>query len=879
MSIVSKGPTRRPPDPRSRFRLRMLALSPIAVALLLISSLGIPTPTAHSSAPYSGSLSAAIGPNGAPFSASTGEALTYPTGNGSGAAAGAGSLAPESRVMAEVPTPRPPTAEEAHVPLVSYTLANAGSTPAAAGFGWTPYYGFCSSSFLEISSQGSTGPWGTPNGYRASTTSTFVAGLVPGHTYWWQVVYHSYFHSRLGCRGLMTWYSNVVKLTQPKVATLSATGPVNRSLQLSWTNSGTYAGLVTFGSYDLMRSTNGSAFTEVLHGTNSSIRSILVTDFTPGISEVFYLNTTDRCRTCPTSLTPSSSYSNALAYGPRVPLNTSISASRPWADVGQPFRLTCLATGGIHPFGYRYAWSFEDGTKATGPVVDRIFTAPGPATANCTATDATGANASTTFTLVVAADPTVAPPTADPVQGTVDQTVTLTTAVTGGSGGDQFNWSGLPTGCSSANVARLTCPLFWPGNFTITVTLTDASGYTTTSSPTPFDVISDLGIAPPTAHPARGEVGEIVTFTTAVSIHAGGDQFTWFGLPLGCWSANATSLACHPQSPGNFSITVALSNAGGYVLRSPPTPFEVAPATAIAPLTVTPGAVDVGQALAFGVSVLRGSGPYSYTFTGLPNGCMSSDQPTVTCHPTTSGSFQVEVRITDGANFTSRSTASVYVFPIPAVVWFNSSPAPIELGQTLTLLAQVSGGEWPLAISYQGLPPGCASVNSSYLSCVPMAGGSYNVSITFVDALGSVTSSFVTVAVAAPLAVTTLTVSSHLLALGEPLALGTHVQSGAPPYSFRYDGLPSGCTSANTTTLVCVPTGTGSFRPSVTVVDGAGVVAHASAEVVIRETPHGFLGFGLTANAVLLASVLLGIAVVVVAAAIGVTRRRRRSRE
>jgi hypothetical protein len=52
-----------------------------------------------------------------------------------------------------------------------------------------------------------------------------------------------------------------------------------------------------------------------------------------------------------------------------------------------------------------YAWSFDDGTQATGAVVQKAFATPGPHTATLTVTDPTGLSGASAATVTIAASP------------------------------------------------------------------------------------------------------------------------------------------------------------------------------------------------------------------------------------------------------------------------------------------------------------------------------------------------------------------------------------------------------------------------------------------------------------------------------------------
>ncbi len=86
-----------------------------------------------------------------------------------------------------------------------------------------------------------------------------------------------------------------------------------------------------------------------------------------------------------------------------------------------------------------------------------------------------------------------------------------------------------------------------------------------------------------------------------------------------------------------------------------------------------------------------------------------------------------------------------------------------------------------------------------------------------------------------PPIITSFTATPATLDLGGSTTLSVSVSGGSPPYIVSYSGLPPGCTSSNTTTVVCTPTAVGNFSVTVSIVD---VSRHsASAQTPIAVNP------------------------------------------
>jgi hypothetical protein len=69
----------------------------------------------------------------------------------------------------------------------------------------------------------------------------------------------------------------------------------------------------------------------------------------------------------------------------------------------------------------------------------------------------------------------------------------------------------------------------------------------------------------------------------------------------------------------------------------------------------------VGASGLISAVVSGGTASYTFTWTGLPSGCVALDQATVRCTPTSPGAYPVSVYVTDSAGVQVSSSAIVVV--------------------------------------------------------------------------------------------------------------------------------------------------------------------------------------------------------------------------
>lgn len=150
---------------------------------------------------------------------------------------------------------------------------------------------------------------------------------------------------------------------------------------------------------------------------------------------------------------------------------------------------------------------------------------------------------------------------------------------------------------------------------------------------------------------------------------------------------------------------------------------------------------------------------------------------------------------------------------------FSASPNPLDVGVTARIAVNVSGGVGAYSYSYTSLPPSCSSANSSLLDCTPSASGDYPVSVIVVDSKGERLSKTLDLEVASRPTITSFTESPANVAVGNRTILSTVAAGGVGPLSYRYSGLPPGCSSQDVPTLPCTPNMNGSYRVSAIVFD------------------------------------------------------------
>ena len=212
-----------------------------------------------------------------------------------------------------------------------------------------------------------------------------------------------------------------------------------------------------------------------------------------------------------------------------LPTVASVTMQPGSADVNQSVQFSALVTGG---FGsYSYAWTGLPSTGCGGTTTATVtctLRSAGPVTASVVATDANGgrSGAGPTVNLEVYPDPVLTALSVSPSSVDVGGEVTFASALSGGSGNFGYNWTGLPTGCTTAGTAA-TCRPGQTGTYEVTLTATDGNGYSVTSSTAVLTVKvpaatiglpapSAFGLPPPLFYAIVGGVAILLAVAAAV---------------------------------------------------------------------------------------------------------------------------------------------------------------------------------------------------------------------------------------------------------------------------------------------------------------------------------------------------------------------------
>ena len=360
-----------------------------------------------------------------------------------------------------------------------------------------------------------------------------------------------------------------------------------------------------------------------------------------------------------------------------------------------------------------------------------------------------------------------------------------------------------------------------PGSYYLGVVAFDGTGTYNRIALT-VDVISGVS-ASPFGSPASGgiDLGQSTTLYAGASGGSGSYTYSWISLPAGCAASPSASISCAPSASGTFALTVTVTDSLGYSVTASATYAVDTDPTVSAP-SVTPSSSDEGQIVVFSASAAAGAGGYAYQWTGLPSGCLSSSA-SFSCKPSTSGTFTVTVRVTDANAYAVTSNpVSFTVYNDPSVSPVTVSRGSADVGQSVTFSSSASGGSGGLTYAWSGLPTGCSSSGTTTDYCRATGAGTFAVTFTVTDSNGGTANSTLSYTVYDDPALTPPASSPTAIDVGQSATFSVSAVGGSGAYSFLWNGLPSGCQSANKSSLSCRPSAAGTYTISVSVIDSNG---------------------------------------------------------
>ncbi len=293
--------------------------------------------------------------------------------------------------------------------------------------------------------------------------------------------------------------------------------------------------------------------------------------------------------------------------------------------------------------------------------------------------------------------------------------------------------------------------------FTFPVTLSNTAGSVTTNVSV---TVANVPIIPATLTFAV-PTGGAWTHDLANDITSNNGPFTW-ALPVtvpswvnaaGLFAAtNQTGvISGTPTTPGTDTFTVDVSNTNG-------TSQTVVTIVRVDPPVMTGGtltAATTGVSYTASAAASSGTGPLTYSATGLPAGVtINPSTGALSGTPTTSGSYSnIQITATN-TNYPGITTTGTYSLTVTTLAPVLPSTLPLSGVTTAAMSSQIvpTGGSPAVSWQLTGTAPGGVSLNPStgVLSGTPVTAGVFTFTVTATNTAGTSNTLAVTFTVTAP---------------------------------------------------------------------------------------------------------------------------------
>jgi hypothetical protein len=631
--------------------------------------------------------------------------------------------------------------------------------------------------------------------------------------------------------------------------------------------------VVMFGGVNEATNTGLDDTWEFLNGTWTDLTTGLTTAPSTRGLEMMTYDATDGYLLLFGGQNPSTTtyFNDTWAFGPSIIGHVAVTPST--VDVGQSISVnaTPLAFTGTANFTYS---NLPPGcTNSDVEVLSCTPTSPGIYNISVVINDSNGIPTTKNTSLTVNPDLVVTSFAASPTTLTVGSKFWANVTDANGTTPYTYAYSGLPTGCITANTPSLSCTPSAAGNATITVTVRDSVGWSGSRSVS-VTVNPKPALMALVASPATIDLGG--HFTLWANATGGTAPLTWtyLGLPVGCTTVDGPTMTCTPTATGTFALAANVTDSFGFT-ASAAASVTVNAAPAITAFVVSPASIDIGQSVTFWLNSTGGTGVLTASYSALPPGCSLGHLDHASCSPTVNGTFVISGLVTDTLGVVASQTVTLSIAPAPNVDAVTVTPNRVDAGQMVNISVAVSGGTAPYTFAYSGLPTGCVNTTTAVVTCQPRVAGTFNFIVQASDAWKSTSQLGAVLTVDADPSIGQFTASVSPVTVGSTTYLQTTVNGGSGVYTFVYSHLPAGCTSANKSSLPCTPSVTGSFNVTVTVTDSFGRSATAQTEFVVQSAsaPSGFLGFSGSTGYLLIGLVILVVLIAVVALVMLMRRR------
>jgi large repetitive protein len=610
----------------------------------------------------------------------------------------------------------------------------------------------------------------------------------------------------------------------PTIATASPlpNGEVNINYSITLTSSG---GISPF-SYSLLSGTLPSGITLSSNGMLSG------KTLTAGTSN-FSVKTTDSL-----GGTGSKAFSLTIATAPVITTSSTLQKG----ELNAVYSQSLAVSGGVPPFTFiQTGGTIPAGLSlSAGGTIGGTPTTTGTTNFSVKATDSLGGNTSKNFNITIITGLSITTASELPAADT-GIAYSKTLAATGGLA--PYSWSKqsgtLPPGLDISTAGVISGTPTTVGNYVFVIQAIDSLGGLAARS---FTINVAEGPVITTESPLPD--GEIkIAYSQTLTVNGGVAPYTWSKqagtLPTGLSFSGGTLSGTPTTAIGPVSITFKVTDSLG-VSTTKVLTITIVGSPVISTTSPLPGG-EVGLLYSRNLAATGGVPPFTWTIqTGtLPAGLSLNTNGTISGTPTTAGTSNITLRVTDSLGASITKSFTLTIVAIPAI----TTAAPLPDGGINAVYNQVlaaTGGITPYTWTIQTgtLPAGLSLNANGTISGTATVLGKSNFTIKVADSLGGIATRAFSITIVSGPAISTespLPDGEKSIAYSQTLA----VSGGVAPYTWTKQSgtLPSGLSISAAGKISGTPAANGTTTATIKVTDSLGGSSVKDFSITIAAVP------------------------------------------
>ncbi len=231
-----------------------------------------------------------------------------------------------------------------------------------------------------------------------------------------------------------------------------------------------------------------------------------------------------------------------------------------------------------------------------------------------------------------------------------------------------------------------------------------------------------------------------------------------------------------------------------------------------------------------------GQAPYLWTNSSgtLPTGLTLATNGVISGTPTTNGTYNFTVKVTDASSSTATQALTLNISPPLEVTTVSLPSGTNGFGYSQQLSAVNGQPPYSWSLLSDSLPAGLTLTTGGLISGTPTTNGTFNFTVKVTDASSSTATQALTLNISPPLEVTTVSLPSGTNGFGYSQQLSA--VNGQPPYSWSLlsGSLPAGLTLTTGGLISGTPTTNGTFNFTVKVIDASSSTATQALSLTIN---------------------------------------------